>query len=312
MAIEILLAQPSGFCAGVIRAIKALDDLIALGHKPIYVLHEIVHNNHVLKKFHDLGIIFTENIETIPDKSLIVFNAHGVSKKIEDMANKKKLTIVDATCPLVKKTHREIAKNEKENKHTIFIGSKKHPETIGTTGRINLENVTVIENADEIKQIQISKNSQLSYITQTTLEIEYALEIIKEIKNHFSDNIIDPLNKGICYATQNRQNAVKELIKHNIQILLVIGAKNSSNSNNLCKVGLQQGVKSFLIEDHDQIQKSWLSNVNKIGITAGASTPKTIINNVIEYLKKEYKDTTIREINTVKENIIFKPVSLPA
>ncbi|CAK8163455.1 4-hydroxy-3-methylbut-2-enyl diphosphate reductase [Candidatus Xenohaliotis californiensis] len=304
--LTILLAEPRGFCAGVSRAIQALEKIINMyKNETIYVLHEIVHNAHVLDRFHNLGVIFTEDINEVPNNSILIFSAHGISKKIEQIAKTKNLRTIDATCPLVKKTHKKIISNEKNNKHTILIGSKTHPEIIGTSGRIDPENVTIIKNHKELTLAKIPTDKSLEYITQTTLSVDDTINTINKLKEKFP-TISGPGVKNICYATQNRQNAVKLMATCGAQLLLVVGAKNSSNSNKLCDTGTKNNITSYLIANHLEIQKHWLNGIEKIGITAGASTPDDLINNVIKHLSTLSKNITIQHIVATKEYVKFK------
>lgn len=286
-------------------AIETLEKTIELHNPPIYVLHEIVHNKNVIEYFIKKGVIFIENIELVPNNSTIVFSAHGVSDKIEQIALQKNLTTIDATCPIVKNTHKEIIKNNKNNIHTILIGSKNHPEIIGTSGRIDNENLTIIENIEEASLIKPKKDIRYSYITQTTLSTDDTNSIIQTIKNKIP-NIIGQKNGNICYATQNRQNAVKKLIENKIEILLVIGAKNSSNSYKLAETSKKYGISSYLINDQNEIQDEWMQNIKKIGITAGASAPEYIVQNVINKILTTYKQSTIKTIFYKIEKIQFK------
>lgn len=285
---DVLLANPRGFCAGVKRAILIVENALKIYKKTIYIKHELVHNQYVIKKLRKKGVIFVEKISDIPDNSIVVFSAHGVSKKTKEKAIKKKLIILNATCPLVTKVHKEVSKASEKNIETIFIGHKGHPEVIGTIGQYNKKNssqIHLIESIEDINKLSIEKNNtKLNFFTQTTLSINYTQSIIKALKRKFP-HISGPKKEDICYATTNRQNAVIKLSKIT-DMILVIGSKNSSNSNRLTEIGKETGVFTKQIESFLDIKEKWIKNIKHIGITASASAPEFLVKQVIEYLQK--------------------------
>ncbi|QFQ31993.1 4-hydroxy-3-methylbut-2-enyl diphosphate reductase [Buchnera aphidicola] len=303
---DVLLANPRGFCAGVKRAILIVENALKIYKKTIYVKHELVHNKHVIEKLRNKGVMFVEKISDIPNNSIIVFSAHGVSKKTKEKALKKGLIILNATCPLVTKVHKEVSQASKKNIETIFIGHKGHPEVIGTIGQYNSTNskIHLVESIEDIKKLPINLNhKKLNFFTQTTLSINNTRSIIKFLKKKFP-YISGPKKEDICYATTNRQNAMIKLSK-NSDIILVIGSKNSSNSKRLTELGEEIGVYTKQIESFLDIQKKWIKNIKYIGITAGASAPEFLVQQVIEYLKKMGAQN-IKEISGNKEKISFK------
>jgi 4-hydroxy-3-methylbut-2-enyl diphosphate reductase len=302
--LEILVANPRGFCAGVDRAISTVNDAIEkYPSKKIFVFHEIVHNKRVLNDFTKKGVVFVEAISDVYDDSVLIFSAHGVSKKIETQAKLKNLILIDATCPLVKKVHNEIVEYEKDNKEIIIIGNKNHPEVIGTIGRIN-SHVHIIEKIGDIKQLKVSNEENLAYITQTTLSVDYTKEIVQELQKKFP-NISAHALKDICYATQNRQDAVKALVE-NVDMMLIVGSENSSNSKNLNKVAKEKNKNSYLIDSYKDINLKWFNNVTKIGISSGASAPDILIKEIIEFLKENFNNISVSDFNFKEEKVKFK------
>ncbi|AWH90619.1 4-hydroxy-3-methylbut-2-enyl diphosphate reductase [Buchnera aphidicola (Melanaphis sacchari)] len=302
---EIILANPRGFCAGVKRAIAIVEHALKFYKSTIYVKHELVHNQYVIKDFKKKGIIFIENILDVPDHSVIVFSAHGVSKQVEQQAIKKKLIILNATCPLVKKVHVEVSKASKKSIETILIGHQGHPEIIGTLSRYDNKKrkIHLIENIQDIKKLKIDKNKKIKFFTQTTLSVNNTKSIISALRNKFP-NISGPKTEDICYATTNRQKAMIQLTQIS-DIIFVIGSKNSSNSNRLTELGKEMKVPTKQIESFLDIKKKWLKNIKYIGVTAGASAPNILIEEVIKHLKK-IGAKNIREIQGIKEEKIFK------
>ncbi|QCI18709.1 4-hydroxy-3-methylbut-2-enyl diphosphate reductase [Buchnera aphidicola] len=302
---DILLANPRGFCAGVKRAILIVENALKIYKKTIYVKHELVHNQYVIQQLRKKGVVFVEKISDIPNNSIVVFSAHGVSKKTEKKAIKKQLIILNATCPLVTKVHKEVEKASKKNIETIFIGHKGHPEVIGTIGQYNNKNgkIHLIESIEDVDKLSIEKNSKkLNYFTQTTLSITYTKAIIESLKNKFP-HISGPKKEDICYATTNRQNAVIKLSKI-VDMIFVIGSKNSSNSNRLAEIGEETGVCTKQIESFQDIQVNWIKNIKYIGITAGASAPEFLVTQVIKYLQKIGAKKT-KEVLGTEEKINF-------
>lgn len=302
---KVILAQPRGFCAGVDRAIEIVELALKKYGKPVYVRHEIVHNKFVVDDLKAKGAIFVNEIDEIPTGAVTVFSAHGVSEKVESNAKLRDLPIIDATCPLVTKVHNEAKRYEKLGSEIILIGHKGHPEVEGTSGRVN--KVILVENVADVATIMVENPDNLAYVTQTTLSVDDTKEIINALKKRFP-NIIGPDTKDICYATQNRQNAVRELAANKIDVLLVIGAVNSSNSNRLRDLGEEMGVKSYLIAGVEEINPDWFAVDSVIGVTAGASAPEVLVERVIEGLQKlGAKDISL--MDGIEENVKFK---LPA
>ena len=301
--LKVILANPRGFCAGVERAIEIVERALKKYGSPVYVKHEIVHNKFVVDSLKAKGAIFTDEIDSIPKGAIVIFSAHGVSKKVEDNSKFRNLYILDATCPLVKKVHSEAQRYVAEEKKLIIIGHKNHPEVEGTSGRIESASVYLIENLEQIADLPFSPNEKLAYITQTTLSVDDTKDLVNALLEKYH-NIEGPALRDICYATQNRQDAVKEIAKH-VELLLVIGAKNSSNSNRLRDLGMSVGVESYLIDDETQINLSWFKNKHSIGITAGASAPEVLLTQVLNFLSNYYK-ILVEEMNGVVENLKFK------
>jgi 4-hydroxy-3-methylbut-2-enyl diphosphate reductase len=299
--INIFLLKPRGFCAGVIRAISIVDGAIQNFNQKIYVKHEIVHNKFVVDGFKNRGVEFIEDVNSIPDGSTLIFSAHGVSQDVEDQALKKNINCIDATCPLVKKIHRNAIKYSELGYNILFIGHKGHPEVEGTMGRVN-GNIILIETVQDIDGIKLENKNPIVYITQTTLSIDDTKEIIEAIKLKFP-NIIDQSSSDICYATQNRQDAVKSM-KGMIDFLIVIGSQYSSNSNQLVKTGMSIGVDSVLIESAKDLNYNAFFDGCRIGITCGASSPEILVSQVIEALSEKF-DASIQEYGEIKEDITF-------
>lgn len=312
---DIFLANPRGFCAGVKRAILIVENALKIYKKTIYIKHELVHNQYVIKTLRKKGVIFVEKIADIPNHSIVVFSAHGVSKKTKEEAIKKKLIILNATCPLVTKVHKEVSQASDKNIETIFIGHRGHPEVIGTIGQYNnkTSKIHLIESIEDVKKLPIElNNKKLNFFTQTTLSINHTNSIIKALKKKFP-HISGPKKEDICYATTNRQNAMIQLSKI-ADLILVIGSKNSSNSNRLAELGKETGVVTQQIESFLDIQKTWIKNVKCVGITAGASAPEFLVKEVIEFLQSIGAKKT-KEILGVEENVIFnipKHLTLPS
>ncbi|WPX97701.1 4-hydroxy-3-methylbut-2-enyl diphosphate reductase [Candidatus Fokinia crypta] len=312
---KVILARPSGFCAGVRRAVEILDKCLEMYGTPLYVKHKIVHNQRVVADMEKRGVIFVENIEEVPYSSNVVFSAHGVSKEVEKKAEERKLRIIDATCPLVKKVHKKVEKiSNSETYELIVIGSAKHPEIIGTIGRIpEYVRYHIISSIDDAKSLSIS-NTNVRYITQTTLSLDETQEIVKILEKRFS-SVEKEQGVDICYATQNRQDGVKKLIEV-VDVILVIGSAISSNSNSLVKVGSYYNKKTFLIDSLERLEalydtilyiRKCMNKPIDIGITAGASTPDVTIAEIVNSLQKRYKGVKYEELDVHSEDgIIFK------
>jgi len=303
--IKILLSSPRGFCAGVERAIEIVEKSIQKYGAPVYVRHEIVHNKYVVDDLKNKGAIFVEELEEIEDKSRpVIFSAHGVPKKIPENAKNYNMTYVDATCPLVSKVHREAENLHKAGYHLILIGHQNHPEVIGTMGQLPNGSIDLIQNEDEAKNYKTNKEGKISYVTQTTLSVDDTKEIIKILKEKFP-NIKEPMKEDICYATTNRQMAVKNIAKK-CDLFFVIGSRNSSNSVRLVEVAKKSGCSnSQLIHSQSEIPYELIEKSKTIGISSGASAPEILVNDFINNLKKRFK-VNINEVEAIKENVVFK------
>ncbi len=284
MCVNIFLANPRGFCAGVTRAITTVENALKKFGKPIYVKHEIVHNKFVVNDLKNKGAIFVDCISDIPKNSNVIFSAHGVSEKVENEAKNNDLKIIDATCPLVSKVHKAAQKYEELNYEIILVGHKNHPEVEGTRGRVK-QKVMLVSSKEDAKKIQVQNPNKIAFVTQTTLSLDDTKEIIEILSQRFPKIEKKLYKKDICYATQNRQNAVKNLSQKS-ELILVIGSKNSSNSNRLRDLAIESGSKAYLIDDENFIKSQWLDNVSNIGITAGASAPEILVERVLEKLQK--------------------------
>ena len=303
--IKILLSAPRGFCAGVERAIEIVEKSIQKYGSPVYVRHEIVHNKYVVDNLKNKGAIFVEELEEIKDKSRpVIFSAHGVPKKIPEDAKKYNMTYVDATCPLVSKVHREAENLHKAGYHLILIGHQNHPEVIGTMGQLPNGSIDLIQNENEAKKYIPKNSDKISYVTQTTLSVDDTKDIIKILKEKFP-NIKEPMKEDICYATTNRQMAVKNIAKK-CDLFFVIGSRNSSNSVRLVEVAKKSGCpNSQLIHSQSEIPYELIEKSNTIGISSGASAPEVLVNNFINDLKKRFT-VNIDEVEAIKENVVFK------
>ncbi|MBI5361699.1 MAG: 4-hydroxy-3-methylbut-2-enyl diphosphate reductase [Planctomycetes bacterium] len=300
---EVRLANPRGFCAGVDRAIEIVERALELHGAPVYVLHEIVHNRHVVDDLASRGVKFVDALEEVPAGSVTIFSAHGVSDEVVATAQGRGLRIIDATCPLVTKVHQQAQRYHAKGRHVILIGHPGHPEVEGTRGRIEGP-VTVLSTVAEVDALQVADPEQLAYVTQTTLSIDDTRGVIDALVRRFP-KIQGPELKDICYATQNRQNAVKQMTDEGLDVLIVIGSKNSSNSNRLAELGTRSGVRSYLIDDASGIRPEWLVTTRKIGVTAGASAPEGLVQEVIERLR-ELGVSEVREMAGELETTVFK------
>ena len=302
---EIILANPRGFCAGVIRAIKTVRLTLEKCGAPVYVLHEIVHNRHVIHELREQGVVFVEYLSDIPTGAVTIFSAHGVSRAIEEQAAELGLRTIDATCPLVASVHRMAEKYHKEGYDVFIIGHHDHPEVEGTAGRID-GHVHLISTVEEVKTLKVNGPARIAYVTQTTLSHDDIIEVRQALESRFPD-IKGPIS-NICYATQNRQNAVKEMAGKT-DLLFVVGSKNSSNSNRLKEVGMRQGIDCYLIDDAGDIDPAWLEGIRRVGVTAGASAPERLVHGVIHWLQ-DHGATTFNEMVGKKEKLRFEPAEL--
>lgn len=301
---EILLANPRGFCAGVDRAIEIVNRALEVFGAPIYVRHEVVHNKFVVDGLREKGAVFVEHISEIPTDSICIFSAHGVSQRVKKAANDRNLKVFDATCPLVTKVHMEVVRASKKGQECILIGHKGHPEVEGTMGQYsNAESgIYLVETVNDVEQLSVKDQNNLHFVTQTTLSVDDTKQIIDALQTRFP-NIQGPRKDDICYATQNRQDAVRELASR-ADLLLVVGSQNSSNSNRLRELAEKEGITAYLIDSAKEIQSEWLKGVAKVGVTAGASAPEILVKQVIEQLKS-MGGVEAEEIEGKPEDIVF-------
>ena len=301
-ALQIILARPRGFCAGVVRAVDIVERALQVHGAPVYVRHEIVHNKYVVENLRDKGARFVEEIEQIPQGAVTVFSAHGVSLKVKDDAGARGLQVIDATCPLVSKVHNETKRYAREGCEIVLIGHRGHPEVQGTMGQAP-DKVHLISNLAEVAALTPINPAKLSYVTQTTLSVDDTREIIAALKARFPA-IRGPNVKDICYATQNRQTAVR-LLADRADVILVIGADNSSNSNRLREIGEETGTDAYLIPDANELNPVWLDGARTVGITAGASAPEVLVQDLIRRLGEMF-DVTVTNLDGIEENVAFK------
>jgi 4-hydroxy-3-methylbut-2-en-1-yl diphosphate reductase len=299
---RVVLAQPRGFCAGVERAIEIVERALEKYGPPIYVRHEIVHNRHVVERLRAKGARFVDEIDEVPPGAVTIFSAHGVASEIERRAGERGLPVIDATCPLVSKVHIEGQRYANQGREIILIGHAGHPEIEGTMGRIT-GRVHLISRPEEVARLVVADPDKLAFITQTTLSVDDTRAVIEALKARFP-SIVGPDTKDICYATQNRQRAARELAKI-VDVVLVVGAPNSSNSNRLREIAAECGVPSYLIEDARALDPSWLENATSVGITAGASAPDTLVEELVERLR-ETTDIELEVLPGVTENVRFR------
>ncbi len=300
--LNLVLASPRGFCAGVDRAITIVEKALEMYGAPIYVQHEIVHNKHVVQRLRNEGAVFVENIDEIPEGSHAIFSAHGVSPEVRKRAEKRKLQVLDATCPLVTKVHREAQRYAQKEHTIILIGHHNHVEVKGTVGEAP-EHIFVVGTVEEVSDLKIPDEKKVGYITQTTLSLDDTAEIIIALKERFPE-IKGPAKDDICYATQNRQNAVKALSKE-VDLVLVVGAQNSSNSVRLLEVAETTGVKARRIESAAELDPEWLEEVRDVGITAGASAPEDIVQGIVAEISKMSSSSSVRDLEIVQEDVTF-------
>lgn len=303
---DIYLANPRGFCAGVDRAIDIVERALDIFGSPVYVRHEVVHNRYVVNDLIDKGAIFVEQLNEIPDNSTVIFSAHGVPQSVRREAENRKLRIFDATCPLVTKVHLEVARHAKDDDDVVLIGHAGHPEVEGTMGQYDRKHngqIHLVETIDDVNTLKINNPNKLAYVTQTTLSVDDTRQIIDQLRKRFP-NIKGPRKNDICYATQNRQDAVRELSKK-VDIFLVIGSTNSSNSNRLKELAGQQGVSAYLIDGKDDIKLEWFGAVNAIGVTAGASAPEVLVEEVMDYLENKF-NAAVHKNNGAAESVRFQ------
>lgn len=298
---QVILAQPRGFCAGVDMAIETVERALAKYGPPLFVFHEIVHNRHVVRDFSGRGVTFVQSVDEVPAGARLVFSAHGVSPVVWEQARKKQLQVVlDATCPLVEKVHREVRKFAGRDYWIILVGHRDHDEIVGTSGEAP-GRIRIVGNVGEARQVEVLDSEKVVVLTQTTLSVDDTKEIIEVLRQRFP-KMLTPPKEDICYATQNRQDAVKELARA-VELVLVIGSPNSENSNQLCKVARTRGVPAYLINDHREIDPAWLEGIDRVGITSGASVPDRLVQDAAEYFKQ--RGAGVSTIGFVEKDVHF-------
>ncbi len=305
---RVVLAQPRGFCAGVVRAIDIVERALEKYGQPVYVRHEIVHNRHVVETLKNKGARFVEELDEVPDGAVTVFSAHGVAQKIVQEASARGLPVLDATCPLVSKVHSQGKRYVGSGRTLILIGHAGHPEVEGTMGQVGAP-VHLVQSEKDVEELVIPNQTPVAYVTQTTLSIDDTRSIIAALNRRFT-NIVGPDITDICYATQNRQTAVRELCRI-ADVIIVVGAKNSSNSNRLREIGIEEGVPSYLIADGSELDPTWVAGKTTVGLTAGASAPEALVENVIAALRSIDSEVEVSQMDGKKEHIEFRlPVEL--
>ncbi len=298
---QIILANPRGFCAGVERAIAIVERAIEKFGAPIYVRHEVVHNKFVCDDLRAKGAVFIDDLADVPTGGTVIFSAHGVSKAVREEAESRGLKVFDATCPLVTKVHLQVARMRKEGREVIMIGHKGHPEVEGTMGQ-SPDGMYLVETLTDVAHLSVTNPSKLSYVTQTTLSVDDADRIVSALKDRYPE-ITGPKRDDICYATQNRQDAAKELASE-ADVVLVVGSQSSSNSRRLREVAANSGAKAYLIDNAEQIDHSWLKDAKRVGLTAGASAPEILVTSAVSRLREEYAGAVINQPG-IEENVAF-------
>ncbi len=304
---KVVLAQPRGFCAGVERAIDIVEKALEIYGPPVYVRHEIVHNKQVVEDLRSKGACFVDEIDEIPDGAITVFSAHGVSRKVANGAAVRDLPVIDATCPLVAKVHKEAQKYELEGREVILIGHEGHPEVEGTLGQLN-GSVHLVSTVADVASLEVGDATKVAYVTQTTLSVDDTRTVIEALKERFPD-IVGPDVRDICYATQNRQQAIRKLSEL-VDIILVIGSPNSSNSNRLREIGEVADIPTYLVGDPESVDPSWFEGVEVVGVTAGASAPETLVQEVVAQLRGMGK-VEVEELAGAEEKVHFKMPTMP-
>jgi len=300
---RVVLAQPRGFCAGVVRAIEIVERALQKYGQPVYVRHEIVHNRHVVETLKSKGARFVEELDEVPDGATTVFSAHGVPQTVVQEAAGRNLPVLDATCPLVSKVHSQGKRYVASGRTLVLVGHAGHPEVEGTMGQVGAP-VHLVQSDEDVEALSIPRDTPVAYVTQTTLSIDDTKNVIASLKRRFTD-IVGPETTDICYATQNRQSAVRELCRV-ADVIIVVGAKNSSNSNRLREIGKEEGVPSYLIADGGELDPAWVDGKQTIGLTAGASAPEALVKNVIDALRAIDPDVEVTQMDGKKEHIEFR------
>jgi 4-hydroxy-3-methylbut-2-enyl diphosphate reductase len=301
---KVFLANPRGFCAGVHRAIEIVERALALFGPPVYVRHEVVHNRFVVEALRAKGAVFVEELDAIPDGAIVIFSAHGVSRAVRAEAERRGLRVFDATCPLVTKVHAEVARHRRQGREVILIGHAGHPEVEGTMGQAD-GGIHLVETVEDVERLEVSDPERLAYVTQTTLSVDDTARIVARLRARFPA-ILGPKKDDICYATQNRQDAVKRLAQE-CEVVLVVGSPESSNSNRLCEVAAAHGARAYLIDGPDDIRPAWLEGVSRLGLTAGASAPETLVQQVLARLESWGADCPAADASEgeAMERIVF-------
>tara|TARA_Y100001963_G_scaffold155365_1_gene246317 strand:- start:1136 stop:2077 length:942 start_codon:yes stop_codon:yes gene_type:complete len=301
---DIVLANPRGFCAGVDRAITIVERALEIFEPPIYVRHEVVHNKYVVDSLRQAGAVFVDELEEVPDDSIVIFSAHGVSQAVRQEAKDRGLKVFDATCPLVTKVHMEVTRASRKGHECVLIGHQGHPEVEGTMGQYSNAQggIYLVESVADVAKLEVKNPQQLHYMSQTTLSVDDTADVIDALRAKFPE-VQGPRKDDICYATQNRQDAVRDLAAE-VDLLLVVGARNSSNSNRLRELAEKMGTPAYLIDDATCIDRAWLDNVERVGVTAGASAPEILVKNVIKQLQ-DWGGATVNERSGREENITF-------
>lgn len=305
MLMEILLANPRGFCAGVDRAIDIVERAIELFGAPVYVRHEVVHNRHVVERLRKLGAVFVDELDEVPDAAIVIFSAHGVSKAVRGEAERRGLRVFDATCPLVTKVHMEVSRYARDALDVVLIGHAGHPEVEGTMGQFDTGYggaIHLVQNPEDVATLQVKDPRRVAFVTQTTLSMDDTARIIDVLRSRFPE-MIGPRKDDICYATQNRQDAVKKLA-HRCEVMLVVGSSNSSNSNRLREIAEHEGAQAYLIDGPEDIREEWLSDKQTVGVTAGASAPEVLVQTVVQRLRA-WGGHAATEADGIPEHVMF-------
>ena len=298
---KVLLANPRGFCAGVDRAIEIVERALAIHGAPIYVRHEVVHNRFVVEDLKSKGAVFVEDLTEVPEGATVIFSAHGVSQEVRQQADRLRLKVFDATCPLVTKVHVEVAKMREQGREIVVIGHHGHPEVEGTMGQ-STGGMYLVENRGDVAQLSVRDENNLAFVTQTTLSVDDARDIVEALKTRFP-RIVGPKRDDICYATQNRQDAVKTLARQ-CDVVIVVGSPNSSNSNRLREVARNQGVRAHMVDDAAELRAEWIAGARVVGVTAGASAPEVLVKRVVERLQS-LGAASVEELSGIAEKVVF-------
>jgi 4-hydroxy-3-methylbut-2-enyl diphosphate reductase len=302
---RIVLANPRGFCAGVDRAIEIVERALQMFGAPIYVRHEVVHNRHVVERLRDMGAVFVEELSEVPDDATVIFSAHGVSTAVETEARERGLSVFDATCPLVSKVHMEVTRFAREAREVILIGHAGHPEIEGTMGRFDTSfggSMVLVESIEDVAKLNVKDPTQLAFVTQTTLSVDDTAAIVEALRQRFP-SLQSPRKEDICYATQNRQDAVKKMMEQ-CEVLVVVGSRTSSNSNRLRELADRSGIPGYLVDGPDEMDRAWFAGKDAVGVTAGASAPEVLVQQVVERLRS-WGGTVPDELQGRKEQVVF-------